>query len=192
MSSVAAACPRCQNALPGALCNTGALVECPSCDRSVQVEFFPALFKPVAAGAGAEAILEEGTSSCFYHEQKKAVVPCDVCGRFLCALCDLDFGGQHLCPQCVQTGRKKGSISELEHSRTLYDSAALSIVLINFIFLPMAVVSAPIAIYLAIRSWYRPGSLVRTSRVRSWVAIVVALAQLGFWIWMAINIALER
>ena len=38
MSSVAAvACPRCQNSLPGALCNTGAPVSCPACESTIML-----------------------------------------------------------------------------------------------------------------------------------------------------------
>ena len=40
----------------------------------------------------ADALLSEGESSCFYHPNKRAVVPCDQCGRFLCTLCRVDFG----------------------------------------------------------------------------------------------------
>ena len=74
MSSVATACPQCQCSLPAEYCNSGTPARCPVCDATIQIEIFPALFKPSAAGTTAEAIVEEGISSCFYHEQNKAVV----------------------------------------------------------------------------------------------------------------------
>jgi hypothetical protein len=140
------------------------------------VEVFPVFFKPAVAGLSGETILEEGVSSCFYHEQKKAVVPCDACGRFLCALCDLDFNGQHLCPVCLQTGRKKGSLPELENRRTIYDRSALVLAL-----LPL-MVTAPVAILLAVLSFFRPPSLVRRTRLLAWLALLLGLLQIVFWV----------
>ena len=182
MTSLAAVCPRCRNSLPDAACNIGAPVRCPTCDTVVLVEIFPAFHRSPAAGPAAETILEEGVSSCFYHEQKKAVVHCDGCGRFLCALCDLEFDGQHFCPGCLQTGKTTGTMPRLERRRTLYDSAALTLVFVPVLFLPVTIVTAPVAIYLAVLSWFRPGSVVQTTRTRSIVAIVFALAQIAGWI----------
>lgn len=172
-------CPSCRNALPQAICNTGEMAFCPSCDASVQVEVFPAFFQSTLTGAKAETIVEAGTSSCFYHESKKAVIHCGTCGRFLCALCDLDIGGAHICPACAESGRKKGNVAELETNRVMYDSAALVLAFGTFLIWPIAVVTAPTAIVLAVLSWRRPGSLVPRTRLRSYIAIVVALLQLA-------------
>ncbi len=179
-------CPSCRNALPKAICNTGEMAFCPSCDTSVQVEVFPAFFQSTLTGAKAETIVETGTSSCFYHENKKAVIHCDTCGRFLCALCDLDIGGAHICPACAEAGRKKGNVAELETNRVMYDSAALVLAIGAFLIWPIAVITAPTAIVLAVLSWRRPGSLVPRTRLRSYIAILVAILQLigiaGFFI----------
>jgi len=189
MSSVAAACPSCQNSLPGALCNTGAITHCPACDSVIQVEIFPAFFKPVHAGQKAETLLEEGVSSCFYHEQKKAVIPCDACGRFLCALCDLDFNGRHLCPACLQSGKKKGDLPELENRRTIYDSAALSTALLPLLMWPVTLVTAPLAIYLAVLSFFRPSSLIPRTRGRAWLALAFGLLQVAGWVAIFVSMA---
>jgi hypothetical protein len=189
MSSVAAACPSCQSSLSGALCNTGRLVHCPACDAVIQVEIFAALFKQISTGPMAEAILTEGVSSCFYHEQKKAVVHCDACGRFLCALCDLDLQGQHLCPACLQSGRRKGQIPHLENRRTLYDGAALSLALFPLLFFPATLITAPAAIYFSILSFHRPSSLIPRSRIRSYLALVIGVLQIGGWGLLFYNLA---
>jgi len=183
------ACPSCQNSLPGALCNTGSIAHCPACDDGIQIEVFPAFFRPITAGPSAETLLEEGVSSCFYHEQKKAVVPCDACGRFLCALCDLDFNGRHLCPACLQSAKKKGSLPELENRRTIYDSAALSTALLPLLIWPVTLITAPVAIVLAILSFFRPSSLVPRTRVRAWLALVFGLLETGGWTLVFINMA---
>src|SRR5579859_7190467 len=117
-------CPACSAPMPGALFNQPELKPCPQCGRLCQIEVFPALFQPVVHGRDGEPLLIEGEASCFYHVQKKAIVPCEACGRFLCALCDCELHGKHFCPACLETGKQKGRIEKLENQRTLYDSIA--------------------------------------------------------------------
>jgi hypothetical protein len=185
-SGVAAACPKCRSALPGAMCNTPAPVRCPACDAMIQVEVFPAHFLPATTGQSAEPIIEEGVSSCFYHEQKKAVTHCDACGRFLCALCDVEFNGQHICPACLQSGKQKGRLPHLESSRAVWDSAALFICLapvITVVLSPVVIGTAPIAIGVAIVSFFKPGSIVPRTRIRAWLAIVLSLLEIAVWVY---------
>src|SRR5437016_10234951 len=101
-------CPRCKAPLAETVFNQARFVPCPACASPLQVEVFPAFFRPITVGRDGEALLVDTESSCFYHPQKKASVPCDACGRFLCALCDCELHGQHYCPTCLETGRKKG------------------------------------------------------------------------------------
>src|SRR6187549_347010 len=101
-------CSRCQALLPVASYRNDEMVPCPSCSSALQVYAFPALFRPVEAGKTGDLVIVDGESSCFYHPEKKAVVTCSYCGRFLCALCDVDFNGEHLCPPCIESGKKKG------------------------------------------------------------------------------------
>ena len=103
-------------------------------------------------------------------------------GRFLCALCDLDFNGRHLCPACLQSGKKKGDLPELENRRTIYDSAALSMALLPLIIWPVTLVTAPLALYYAIVSFFRPSSLIPRTRIRTWLALVIALLQIAGWV----------
>src|SRR4051812_37349398 len=104
-------CPKCKRALPDELINQVELKRCHWCQTPVMIEIFPAMNRPIAAGSAAEALMMEGESGCFYHPEKKAVVPCEACGRFLCALCDCEVRGQHFCPSCLETGRKKGKMT---------------------------------------------------------------------------------
>src|SRR4026207_1458436 len=125
MSGAAILCPACYAPLPPSHFNTRSFEPCPTCPAKVQAAVFPAAFRTIAPGQTGERIIVEGESSCFYHEQKKAVVPCDICGRFLCAGCEVAVGGGHLCPPCLDAGREKGTLQQLQTQRTLYDSAAL-------------------------------------------------------------------
>jgi hypothetical protein len=178
------ACPQCSQALPPEKINTGQLERCIYCNTPVMAAVFPAIFKWIEPGKAAEHILVEGQSSCFYHEQKKAVAPCDNCGRFLCALCDVELNGRHICPGCLETARKKGSLAELEKSRTLYDGAALALAIVPLV-IPLlwlfTIATAPTAIILAIMSWRKPGSLVARGRARAIIAIILALLEVTGW-----------
>src|SRR5688500_6830337 len=99
-------CTKCQFPMDPVGYSSGAFHRCQQCKAPSQVEVFPALLAPPRVGEIAEALQIEGESSCFYHPAKKAVVPCDGCGRFLCALCEIDLGGQKLCSSCIETGNK--------------------------------------------------------------------------------------
>jgi hypothetical protein len=131
----------------------------------------------------------EGESSCFYHPQKKAVLPCDGCGRFLCALCDCQLNGQHFCPACLEAGKSKGKIKSLDSQRTLYDSIALSLAIYPLLIFYFTLITAPMVLFVAIRYWKSPASLVHRSKIRFVVAIIFALLQIAGWGILFVSIA---
>jgi DNA-directed RNA polymerase subunit RPC12/RpoP len=170
-----AVCPSCEAALTSALCNTPAPVRCPACDSKILIEIFPAFFRASRPGQTGEVILEEGVASCFYHDQKKATVHCDACGRFLCALCDCEFNGQHFCPGCLEAGKKRKTISGLDDSRVLHRRQALILAFVPFFVTGIA------AIFVALRHWKTPDSLVSPSRWTMPVALTAGILQtIGF------------
>lgn len=149
----------------------GAFAPCPSCGAELQVEVFPALTRPLAQGHAGEALIVTGESPCFYHEHKKAAAVCDACGRFLCGLCDCELAGRHYCPGCLESGRKQGNIEQLETSRPLHARQALVLAILPLFITGLA------ALYLAVRHWKTPGSLVSP---QPWVmptALVLSLVQ---------------
>jgi len=162
-------CPKCKAPLLNGVFNQPLPTPCSSCRTLLQVEVFPALFRPIGPGHAGEAIMVEGESSCFYHSQKKAVRACDMCGRFLCALCDCELKGRHLCPACLESGQKKQKIQGLEDLRVLYQRQALIVSFIPLI--------GPIAIFLALRYWKTPGSLVSPMRWAMPVALTFGILQ---------------
>lgn len=174
--SATVACPKCRLALPPADYPMGVYSECANCGARLQMETFPALLRPVAAGQAGETILIEGEAGCFYHPTKKAVVPCEGCGRFLCSLCDIDLNGEHYCPNCVESGRRKGKFANLENSRVLYDELALFLSVVGLLICGL---TTPVALYYAIWHWKSPGSLTTRVRWRQVTAIVLSLLQIG-------------
>ena len=166
-------CPKCNYQIHTARFNkpSGA---CPRCGSETIVAVFASLTStPSDTGAG-ERLLVADQASCFYHPNKKAAIPCDNCGRFLCALCDVDFGGSHLCPACIE-GRGDGeSPGEMDTSRVLYDKLALFLAIIPTFFTQL------LAIFLAIRHWSSPISIPRRGPLRwRWIlAVVIALLEI--------------
>ncbi len=186
------ACPRCRAVLGADFFNQPAWQPCPSCAAELRVEVFPALFRQETTVA-AERILTEGEASCFYHPEKKAAVVCDACGRFLCALCDVDFNGQHLCPSCLEAGRQKGKIAKLQNERTRHDRIALALALFPVIFFYLTIFSAPATLYYAIRHWKSPGSIVpHRRRLNLSIAIFFACVQIAGWVIFFTILAIKK
>jgi hypothetical protein len=191
MAASAILCPNCYTPLPVSHFNSNTFQPCPVCQAKIQAAVFPAAFREITPGRSGERILVEGESSCFYHEQKKAVVPCDSCGRFLCALCDVDLDGKHLCPQCLDTGRQKGALQQLETRRVLYDNGALILALapmVIFIFWVFTLITAPLAIFLAVMAFFKPNSILGFSRVKAIAAILIGLFQIVVWVLMFLGV----
>jgi hypothetical protein len=186
------ACPRCDRALPEDFLNAAELRRCPACKTPVMVELFPALLAPRPVGQAGETLLVEGESSCFYHPAKRAVAACESCGRFLCALCDLDLNGQHLCPACLETGKRKGKLKQLDNRRTLYDSLALTLALAPLLIFYFTIITAPAVLYVVIRYWNAQRSIVGRGRWRLVVAAIIALAEIAGWVLIFYSIRQAR
>jgi hypothetical protein len=154
---------------------------CPQCGWWIEAYFFPAFFRPMQVGAAASALVDHTEASCFYHPQKQAMRVCDGCGRMICALCSIELGAEHLCPSCLASGKKKGKITTLEDTRTRYDSIALSLAVFGIIVYVFSIFLAPAAIYISIRHWNSPGSLLGSSKIRFVIAILLASTMLFFW-----------
>ena len=173
-------CTKCAVALSPGMLNAAGFSACPECGSLLRADVFPALFKKAPAVA-VENILADGQAGCFFHPQKKAVVPCESCGRFLCSLCDVEFGGRHVCPSCLEAGRNKRKIRNLETERVLHDSIALSIAILPLLMFFVTIVTAPVCIYYSLRHWKSPMSILPRTKVRFVFAVLIAVLQLGGW-----------
>ena len=176
------ACPVCQARLPPDFFNLKHYVSCPSCETSLRIRVFPALIRTESAVVAAP-VIAEGESSCFYHPQKRAVVSCERCGRFLCALCDIEVGDKHRCPGCLSAAVSKSP--ELQKRRTLYDGIALALATYPILIWPFTAITAPASLYMTVRYWRTPLSILPRTKIRFVLAFLLAAVQVAGWCFLA-------
>ena len=176
-------CPKCKTPLPTIAAVKADFDFCPGCGAAILAISFPALARSLASGSVGQTIVAEGEAGCFYHPQRRSIVACSACGRFLCALCDVELDGQHLCPGCIETGQRKGKLVQLENRRILYDNMALAIAVIPLLIfmVPATIATAPTAVVCGILWWKKQSSIVPRTRIRLILAIVLGLLQIAAW-----------
>jgi len=175
-------CTKCQSPLSNQAINAHSLVACPQCRAVLRADVYPALYRPSPGNPPGETIHMGKEAGCFYHPRKKATVPCSACGRFLCALCSIALDGQHLCPQCLEIGKTKRKIENLENRRTCYDTIALLLATVPILIYWVTIVTAPVTIYLTLRYWKFPSSIIPRTKVRFVFAFIIAGLQTVGWI----------
>lgn len=183
-------CGQCLTPLPWAVCNVQhQRTTCIACGAVVQAHCFPVFFERPAQGAAASAAVPREDATCFYHDTKQAVAICDQCGRLLCALCDIDMHNAHRCPACIESGRAKGKLTQLESRRIMHDNIALLLAISPLVIGWLGMLVAPAAIFYAIFRWRAPGSLLPRSKFRFVLAILLALLSMsGFGLFIAASI----
>jgi hypothetical protein len=152
------------------------------CEAANEVHIFPAALAP-SGGAAQPETAEEGEAACFDHPAKRATASCSQCGRFVCALCAVDFGDAIWCPTCVAAGAGKARAAKAETSRTLYDSMVLSLPLVALLLWPLTAIAAPAALVLGFSKMREPLSIVRTTRWRLWLGMTISVVEIAGWVW---------
>jgi hypothetical protein len=185
-----APCPSCSGDVTPAETHTG-WQTCPYCEKRLQIRVWPVIRQNTNA---ATALSDQAT--CFFHPDKAFQACCQGCGRFVCALCDLELGAEHVCPTCFERGRADSAAqagnAEWRYRDVLYDSIALTIGWAWILFWPVVVAAIPTVIILHVKYRKAPQSyLIPRTGWRFWVAYVglawipLLLASLFFAPWMA-------
>jgi DNA-directed RNA polymerase subunit RPC12/RpoP len=177
MTASALHCAECKWPLPPESWNREYGMACPGCGTRVLVTVFPSI-DHARSGVLPEALQDPTEASCFYHPLSRAAVPCDECGRFLCALCEIPADGRHLCPGCFQVALANRKINEFDTRRTMYDSIALLLATLPALLIWPPLVTAPAALYFAFRYWKAPGSVAPRTRYRYWLSGLLAAAEI--------------
>ena len=176
-------CGQCSGVLsiPGGT-GTGA-INCRFCGAVTRLWLFPALYRS-RGDVQALALQEEGHSGCMNHPQKRAVAVCDGCGKYLCALCDVDWNGEHLCPSCIGHRKTDDTGGALRTSYVHYDLIALYLALASIPTSFVGVFLSPVALFLCWRYWKTPW---RPMPHRKWTMVIAAvLATASFVGWVTL------
>ncbi len=181
-------CTSCDALLPDTIFRRREEVRCSCCGSRITVYLFPAMERTAEKGQAAPVLLSAGEAGCFYHPGKQALRPCDECGRFLCSLCDLEVDDQHICPGCLSGGKNKSGSKDgnnppgLVSERMVYDRMALALAVYPIPGFWLTVFTAPAALYLTIRHYRSPGSLLGVSKFRFWMAGLFSSLQIIGWL----------
>ena len=184
-------CAACRWPLEIADWNQPAGTPCRRCNCLVYSAVYPAIDKSHESST-PEALREESEASCFFHQQSRAVLACDECGRFLCQLCEFQVHGRHLCPPCLTSGVSQKKIETLETRRTKHDSIALALAIIPIFIWPFTFFTGPGAIYYSVKHWDSPASLLPRSKLRFVAAILIGLIQCIGWVFLIGTIFFAR
>ena len=164
---------------------------CPYCQKRLAISVWPV----VRQNTNATAALSD-QATCFFHPDKVFQACCRWCGRFVCALCDLQLGAEHVCPTCFERGRADSGVeaskAEWRYRDVLYDSIALTVGWGWILFWPVIVAAIPAVIFLHVKYRKAPRSyLIPRSGWRFWAAyaglvwLPLLLASFFFVRWMA-------
>jgi len=180
-------CPQCGRTLGDLSWHDSEEGVCRSCLTEFEFMRFPEL-SAKRQGATPKAVVVPEHATCYHHPENQAEVVCAGCGRFLCSVCAVNFGGRVICAACIKAGLETDARSI--KSRVLFDGVALSIAVLPILAWPVTLVSAPIALGTAIYGWRKPPSLVTPGRSKLVAAALVSLAEiagwvaLGMWLWL--------
>jgi hypothetical protein len=146
--------------------------DCPYCQKQLAISVWPV----VRQNSNATAALSD-QATCFFHPDKVFQACCQQCGRFVCALCDLQLGAEHVCPVCFESGRAEtgaeASKAVWRYRDVLYDSIAVTAGWAWIIVWPTFVAAIPAVIFLHVKYRKAPRSyLIPRSGWRFWSAYV--------------------
>ena len=166
-------CGACSMRIPPANWNQAFPAPCPVCARDVSVTVFPVALQPPRP-MFPERVVTGREASCYNHATNRAVAACDACGRFLCALCDIDAADGHVCPSCFER-RENPAL----HERVNYDSIALALVTLPMLLCWLPIVTTPAALFFAFKFWSAPSLVFPRSRWRLWLTVIIAVLQVA-------------
>ncbi|MBR9981410.1 MAG: hypothetical protein KFF50_10325 [Desulfatitalea sp.] len=176
------ACPHCRTIQGADAVNTGHRAPCPECRSLLRVDVFNAYWGDEAPPGGAGIAQAHGLAECFYHPGQPASAPCAACGRLLCEVCQVSLEDRTICMACLQSGRDKRKIAALQNRHVRYDEIALHLAFWPALMILPTLLTAPAAIYFAIRHWRTPSPVLPKRHLRALLATLLAGGQAGGWI----------
>ncbi|MCJ8502675.1 hypothetical protein [Desulfatitalea alkaliphila] len=176
------ACPHCHTIQGPETVNTGRAASCPGCRSLLRIDLFNAFWANDGQGAGNLGAAAQGRAECFHHPGQLAVAPCADCGRLLCEVCQVALEGRTICMACLQAGRDKRKIGALQQRYLRRDEIALHLAFWPALMVFPTLLTAPAALFFAVRHWRTPSPVLPKGHWRAVTASVLAGAQLVAWI----------
>jgi hypothetical protein len=174
-------CSNCGYPQEGRIYNRPGFTSCPHCRSALNISTFPALYQQPAVSEESRIPVDVNAATCFYHPTRPAAVPCSSCGRYLCTLCEIELGHEKICPNCLDKAARSEEVTELVDSRTLYDSIALTVAVAPVLIWFVTIITAPLSIYMTVRHWKTPISILPRRKWRFILAFIIAVIQILLW-----------
>ena len=174
------------------LINSDTFVTCPLCAVPFMLRVYPAAAINGAPIPVADAARAEAQAGCFYHAGRPANVVCEECGRFICALCEIEYRNESLCPACVRRDIDQTTATEMVRSHVRYDKLVFYLAMAPLLFWPLTIITGPAAVVMGMRYWNRPVSLVTTGRIRIAIAILAGFLQAAAWLVLGVILLNRR
>lgn len=171
-------CPRCRVVLsedprPGNEERT-----CHICGADLRFLVFPRLIRQPKKEAAA-ALSQQGDASCVFYPELKAQYVCEECGSFLSEKASVNWGGRQYCMPCLHHLREKKSDTDFQAKTVIHENRALALTLF---LLPLSLFTAPVAIFILLKHRKASASFIPRTRLRWWLALLVAAAITGLWV----------
>jgi hypothetical protein len=185
-------CGNCSAELPPGFWRGEEFLRCSRCGQPVSVTVFPTLLRGPEEGQTGEHRLEGDQAACFFHADRAAVRACDHCGRFVCALCDLDFGRRHACPACLESAEDNKDIPlDIERKRICYEEIAFMLaavpLILGFCVWWIWIVTGPAAIFTALWFWRRSSKFGSSGTLKRLLAILIGAGEVVVWLLVFLN-----
>ncbi len=191
-------CPLCHSQLPLAVmaARQGDEVACTACGRASHIQVLPALIeaarpKPPPPPPDPPG---EGEAACFYSPGRKATQTCGHCGVLISDVWAAQWGRETICLKCLEHLSAQAKDQRFESQRRLWDNITLALAcvpLTGFLWF-FAFVTAPAALLVGLWHWNSPRSLVPRSRWRLVLGLLLAVAQIGFGLFLILGLWFGR
>ncbi|MEY4485323.1 MAG: hypothetical protein RL693_2775 [Verrucomicrobiota bacterium] len=200
-------CTSCGGGIPESLFRQSDRVSCPGCKKTIRARLLPALYKSAEARPPAlpQTPPAPGEATCFYNPARRATTCCEHCGVYISDAWAARWGKQTVCLKCLEELQAKNGDTRFESKRILWDNIALAfslgpwfaagVLLMTLVLYPFAimiifltVLTAPAAIFVALRYWNSPRSLVPRGRGRLVWATLLGVLQLAAWALLVVGI----
>lgn len=174
-------CHFCQTPLAPERVDDGGGVACGHCERPTQLVVFAAILGGSAGTPAHQVDAHLQGASCFYSPEKLATGECRNCGAWISEEWTARWGAEVYCLKCLEHLRQRGADASFAEGIVLWDSVALFLALVPYslVLTFVGFFTAPAALFLTVRHWGSPRSMVHVWRWRFVVAVVMSVLMLG-------------